>query len=273
MARPASKNAGSIKPCSSALSSASRCRKTGTAPRSGVRPGVPCIPFPPLHGPVGYEPVAEGPGGGPPPPLELPYRLDDLLVEARQPPRQRAGDAVRELESRRAALGDHAPECLAWDLDSPDIAGRPHRRRGPTLPEEPPLPHHRRLARGLYLCEQTVPAAGEPLPYLDLPGRENVQAPRLRTLLDDGLAHPETDGLGDRRELLPLLFGHELEEPDPLQSFFQPSLTPSAQQPLTANYMPRPLPAKRPHLPHTHGQITSRRGCLSARRTATMSHL
>src|SRR3990170_2409988 len=120
MAWPTSKYAGSMSPSSSALSSASRCRKTGTDPRSGV----PCIPAPPLHGPVCYEPVAEGLDVGLPPPLELPYGLDDLLVQARKPLGERAGYPVRELEGRRAALRDHPPEGLARYLDARHLARR-----------------------------------------------------------------------------------------------------------------------------------------------------
>src|ERR687893_1363706 len=244
MARPASKNAGSIKPCSSALSSASRCRKTGTAPRSGVRPGVPCIPFPPLHGPVGYEPVAEGLDVGLPPPLELPYRLDDLLVQAREPVGESAGYPVGELEGRRSALGDHPPEGLAGDPDAPHPAQSPHGRRGPALPEQAPLPDHGRLAGGIYLGEQPVPIAGEPLPDLDPPRGEHVQTPGLGPLLDDGLARREVDRLRSLGELLPLLFRQELEEPDPLQPLFQPSLTLSASNP---ELYARPVPHETRH--------------------------
>src|SRR4028119_2472061 len=131
MAWPASKYAGSMSPSSSALSSASRYRKTGTDPRSGV----PCIPTPPLHGPVCYEPVAEGLDVGLPSPLELPYGLDDLLVQACEPLGQGAGYPVRELEGRRAALRDHPSESLARYLDAPHRVRRLHGRRGPALPE------------------------------------------------------------------------------------------------------------------------------------------
>jgi hypothetical protein len=54
------------------------------------------------------------------------------------------------------------------------------------------------------------------LPDLDRAGKEHEQAPWLRAFLDDILAGPEGDGLRDLRELLPLLLGKELEEPDPL---------------------------------------------------------
>src|SRR4028118_820849 len=142
MAWPTSKYAGSMSPSSSALSSASRCRKSGTDPRSGARPGVPCIPPPSLHGPVCDEPVAEGLDVGLPPPLELPYGLDDLLVQPREPLGEGAGYPVRELEGRRAALRDHPSEGLARYLDARDLARRRHGRRGPALPEHAPPPPH-----------------------------------------------------------------------------------------------------------------------------------
>src|SRR4028118_239401 len=256
MAWPTSKYAGSMSPSSSALSSASRCRKSGTDPRSGARPGVPRIPTPSLHGPVCDEPVAEGLDVGLPPPLELPYGLDDLLVQPREPLSEGAGYPVRELEGRRAALRDHPSEGLARYLDARHPARRLHGRRGPALPEQAPLPRHGRLARRLYLREQPIPAPGETLPDLDPPRGEHVQAPRLRPLLDDGLPLPEGDRPGCLGELLPLLFRQELEEPDPLQPVFHPLLTLSAPQPLTPDYMPAPSPTKRAE----KGGATGRRG-------------
>src|SRR5215208_4733556 len=144
MVSPASKAAGSSNSSSSSRSSSLRCLKKGTS----LRLGIPCISlYAPLDGPVGYELVAEGLEVGLAPPLEFPDRLDDLLVEAGEPSREGARDAVGELEGRRSALGDHAPEGPARDLYGLDPARSPDRRRSPALVEQTPLPHSRRPLR------------------------------------------------------------------------------------------------------------------------------
>src|ERR687889_386913 len=134
---PAWNLTGSESSSNSARSSSSRCLKIGTSLRSGV-----CrIKGTPLYGPVCYEPVAEGLSVGLPPVLDLPNRLDHLLVKTRKPPRQGAGDTVGELEGSRPAFCGHAPEGVARDPYGFDPIDRPDRSGSPTLPEKPPLPH------------------------------------------------------------------------------------------------------------------------------------
>ena len=76
-----------------------------------------------------------------PPVLQLPDRLDHLLVQTRKPPREGAGDAVGELEGGRPAFCDHAPEGGAWDPYGLDLIDGHDRSGRPALPEKPPLPH------------------------------------------------------------------------------------------------------------------------------------
>src|SRR5215210_525125 len=210
---PASKLAGSSSSSSSSRSSSSRCRKSGTS----LRPGVSRIlEYAPLHRPVGYELVAEGLEVGLAPAFELPDRLDDLLVEAGEPPGECAGDAVGELEGRRPTLGDHAPERLTRDLYGLDPVRGPDRRRRPALPQQSSFPHDRPLVRRVYLGEEPLTAAGDPLPHLDPPRGEDEEAARLSTLLDDLISRLEGHQLGGLGELRPLLLGQKLEESDSL---------------------------------------------------------
>src|SRR5215211_2825068 len=207
---PASKLTGSESSSNSARSSSSRCPKIGTSLRSGVGG----IKGSPLYGPVCYEPVAEGLHVGLPPVLQLPDRLNDLLIEARQPPREGAGDAIGELERCGPAFCDHAPEGVAWDPDRLDLTNGPDRRGSPALSQQPPLPHYRPPARGVDLSQEPAPLSGQSLSDLDRAGDEHEQAPLIHALLDNILAGAKGDGLRHLRELFPLLLGQELEEPD-----------------------------------------------------------
>src|SRR5215210_2361923 len=126
---PASKVIGSESSSNSARSSSSKCLKIGTSLRSGVSR----IKGSPLHGPVCDQPVAEGLHVGLPLVLEFPDRLDHFRVQARQPPRKGAGDAIGELEGGRPAFLDHAPEGLARDPYRLDLTHGPHRRGRPAL--------------------------------------------------------------------------------------------------------------------------------------------
>src|SRR5215217_1711694 len=179
-----------------------------------------------LHGPVRDQTVPEGLDVGLPPALQLPYGLDDLLVEAREPPGERARDAVRELEGSRPALLDHTREGLAWDLDRLDAVHGLDGSRRPTRPEQPPLPHDGTPARSVDLGQKPAVSPGKVLPNLHRARGEHEQTPLLRTLLDDVLPRAERNGLRSLGELLPLLLSQELEEPDPLQSVFHASLSP-----------------------------------------------
>src|SRR3954452_15469903 len=127
------------------------------------------------------------------------------------------------------ALLDHAPEGLARDLYGLHPVDGPDCRRRPALPEQPPLPHDGTPARGVDLGQKPAPSPRKALPDLHRTRGEHEQTPLLLTLLDDVLAGAERDGLRRLGELLPLLLGQELEEPDPLQPVIQSSPSPCLQ--------------------------------------------
>ena len=64
---------------------------------------------------------------------------------------------------------------------------------------------------GVYVRELAGTATGDTFPDLGHPRGQDKEAARRAALFNDGLAGGEDDGLGDPRELLPLL-GKEVEE-------------------------------------------------------------